>query len=192
MKRKLLAALLGLDLATCVSAEPIVFVETGYSKLNVKVADVKLNDNNLAFTIGGGYRFEDINLRLLADYSYYGQAKGSYKDDANTFGTIKTKVSGLGVSAILDIPADQDLTTYLGVRFSANHIDYSENGKDEGDAFTEKSNHRKFGYGLLLGARYTYSRNWDAHLGVEFNNIPKFDNVRIRQFGIKLGTSYRF
>lgn len=50
----------------------------------------------------------------------------------------------------------------------------------------------KFGYGALVGASYDLMPNLALDVAAEYNILGKFDDVKVKQYGVKAGLRYTF
>lgn len=141
------------------------------------------------------------------DYTYYGNVddhRRLYDEDGYTESKDELKIRGVGVSALYDIDLQSNIKPYVGVRLSSNKIKMksSDTGvykRNDGTIFnalekekdvTETST--KFGYGALVGASYDLMPNLALDVAAEYNILGKFDDVKVKQYGVKAGLRYTF
>ncbi|OOF58749.1 opacity family porin [Rodentibacter myodis] len=195
MKKSLLALAIGaLAVASTANAGWYVQGDLGYSKVKSSGGDIgDFNKSKFTPSLAVGYKYG--NWRFALDYTNYGKIEESYADQ-NEVSTEKLKTYGLGLSAIYDIELNSPFKPYVGVRLSQNFFDDKydsstmENGAIVREHISEKEN--KFGYGVLAGVSYNFSPNWAVNGGIEYNRLGKFDDVKINQYGAKVGIRYEF
>ena len=206
MKKLLVVALGTLVLASTAQAEWYVQGNLGYSKIKTSgLEDGELNKSKVTPSVAVGYKLGDI--RLAVDYTYYGNVddhRRLYDEDGYTESKDELKIRGVGVSALYDIDLQSNIKPYVGVRLSSNKIKMksSDTGvykRNDGTIFnalekekdvTETST--KFGYGALVGASYDLMPNLALDVAAEYNILGKFDDVKVKQYGVKAGLRYTF
>ncbi|OOF69452.1 opacity family porin [Rodentibacter caecimuris] len=191
MKKSLLALAIGtLAVASSASANWYVQGDLGYSKVKSSLGDLgDFSKSKFTPSLAVGYKHGD--WRFALDYTNYGKIEESYADQYEV-STEKLKIYGLGLSAIYDIDVNSAFKPYVGVRLSQNFFDvkYDSFTATERQHISEKEN--KFGYGVLAGVSYNFTPNWAVNGGIEYNRLGKFDNVKINQYGAKVGIRYEF
>lgn len=198
MKKSLLALAIGaLAVASTANANWYVQGDLGYSKVKSSGGDLgDFNKGKFTPSLAVGYRLGD--WRLALDYTHYGKIEESYADDWEV-STESLKIYGLGFSAIYDIDLGNELLKpYVGLRLSQNFFDSKNeamvrSSSGQGymrESISEKEN--KFGYGVLAGVSYNFAPNWAVNGGVEYNRLGKFEDVKVNQYGAKVGIRYEF
>lgn len=196
MKKSLLALAIGaLAVATTASANWYVQGDLGYSKVKSSGSDIgDLNKSKFTPSIAVGYKAGD--WRFALDYTHYGKLEESYSDEFEVSNE-SLKIYGLGLSAIYDIEINSIVKPYVGLRLSQNFFDSKYNGigvgpNGQATRTYESEKENKFGYGAVAGVSYNFTPNWVLNGGVEYNRLGKFDNVKVNQYGAKVGIRYEF
>ncbi|OOF66235.1 opacity family porin [Rodentibacter sp. Ppn85] len=195
MKKSLLALAIGtLVVASSASANWYVQGDLGYSKVKSSLGDLgDFSKSKFTPSLAVGYKHGD--WRFALDYTNYGKIEESY---ANRYevSTEKLKIYGLGLSAIYDIDVNSAFKPYVGVRLSQNFFDAKHDSSSTMNGVTTRENisnkENKFGYGVLAGVSYNFTPNWAVNGGIEYNRLGKFDDVKINQYGAKVGIRYEF
>lgn len=206
MKKSLLALAIGaLAVASTANANWYVQGDLGYSKIKTS-GDVDLSKSKFTPSLAVGYKLG--NTRFALDYTYYGKSSvselGSYDGPDANGGHIRLtgaekselKVNSFGFSAIYDIDLNSPIVPYVGARLSYNTFKYDSHfyASNGTDSYTESNSSKdhKFGYGVLAGVSYNFTPNWAINGGIEYNRLGKFDDVKINQYGAKVGIRYEF
>ncbi|MFC1055872.1 opacity family porin [Pasteurella multocida] len=203
MKKSVFILALGTLCAATASANFYVQGDLGTSKIKWSFEDGKVNKSGFSPSLAVGYKFTDFRLAL--DYTRYSAIKYGY-DNEEEFNNVfvsangKVRTDAFGLSAIYDINLNSPLTPYVGARIAANRVSLKENGTErrvEGSNSTiiktsEDTRKTKMGYGVLAGVSYKLTDSFVANAGVEYNYLGKFDEVKLRQYGAKLGLRYEF
>ncbi|HDR1024686.1 TPA: outer membrane beta-barrel protein [Pasteurella multocida] len=203
MKKSVFVLALGTLCAATASANFYVQGDLGTSKIKWSFEDGKVNKSGFSPSLAVGYKFTDFRLAL--DYTRYSAIKYGY-DNEEEFNNVfvsangKVRTDAFGLSAIYDINLNSPLTPYVGARIAANRVSLKENGTErrvEGSNSTiiktsEDTRKTKMGYGVLAGVSYKLTDSFVANAGVEYNYLGKFDEVKLRQYGAKLGLRYEF
>lgn len=216
MKKIVIAAAIA-TLSTTAFAQHYVQGDVGYSKLELKIDNIKAKDNATSYTIAAG---KDMgNIRYQVDYTNFGnfenrgEEKGSLAvvgSGMNAVGSsawINTaKAQSLGASVIYDFQTVSGLTPYAGVRVGVNQLNYENtsslaiNNPPTGIAVTSNSvsgKQIKVGAGALAGVQYAINPQLVLDVGVEYNHLGKFknnilDKTAFNQYGAKVGVRYNF
>ena len=199
MKKTALAIVLGaLAFSTTASANWYVEGNLGYSKLKTSgLAVEEFNDSTFSPSLAVGYKIND--WRFAVDYTYYGKADQSYSvtySGGSVNGDAELKAYGLGVSAYYDFDLHSALKPYVGVRLATNYIKADENFVETAgsarysDSASESKT--KLGYGAVIGATYNFAPHWDLNVAAEYNRLGKVEDVKINQYGAKVGIRYTF
>ncbi|EEV24989.1 porin opacity type [Actinobacillus minor 202] len=170
----------------------------GYSKVKTSgLAYSELNDSAFTPSVAVGYRLND--LRFALDYTHYGKASDSYvvnADDSVISNNFDLKIQSVGFSALYDIDLGSSLKPYVGVRLALNKIKENSNYTEVSTGYTERGSesesYTKVGYGAVLGATYDLTPNWAVNANIEYNRLGKVDDVKINQYGTKIGVRYSF
>lgn len=203
MKKSVFVLALGTLCAATASANFYVQGDLGTSKIKWSFEDGKVNKSGFSPSLAVGYKFTDFRLAL--DYTRYSAIKYGY-DNEEEFNNVfvsangKVRTDAFGLSVIYDINLNSPLTPYVGARIAANRVSLKENGTErrvEGSNSTiiktsEDTRKTKMGYGVLAGVSYKLTDSFVANAGVEYNYLGKFDEVKLRQYGAKLGLRYEF
>lgn len=196
MKKLLLAALLASTSSLAFANGIYVQGDVGYSKLEFK-DEVKLKENATSFRVAVGKDAGDV--RYQADYTHFGKVddKDEYSDNfVNYKDELELKVNSLGLSAVYDFAPVSGVTPYAGARLGVNQVDadydYTETraGIVSRDSGSEKET--KVGAGVLAGVQYAFTPNLALDAGVEYNYLGKFDELKVNQYGAKVGLRYNF
>ncbi|OBX00161.1 opacity family porin [Gallibacterium genomosp. 1] len=202
MKKLLVVALGALALASTAQAEWYVQGNLGYSKIKTSgLEDGNLNKSKATPSVAIGYKLGDIRLAL--DYSHYGNINDHYRlYDANgyTEGKNEFKIHGVGFSALYDIDLQSNIKPYVGVRVASNKVKSSSSSvykQNNGGTYNQvekdaSESSTKFGYGALVGASYDLMPNLALDVAAEYNILGKFDDVKVKQYGVKAGLRYTF
>ncbi|MEH8131193.1 opacity family porin [Gallibacterium anatis] len=202
MKKLLVVALGALALASTAQAEWYVQGNLGYSKIKTSgLEDGELNKSKVTPSVAVGYKLGDI--RLAVDYTYYGNVddhRRLYDEDGYTESKDELKIRGVGVSALYDIDLQSNIKPYVGVRVASNKVKSSSssvykqnNGRTYNQVEKDASeSSTKFGYGALVGASYDLMPNLALDVAAEYNILGKFDDVKVKQYGVKAGLRYTF
>lgn len=203
MKKTALAILFGaFAVATSANAAWYAQADLGYSK--VKTSNLEFGDLNKGTfypAVAVGYDFGD--WRLAADYTHYGNIKSSYSYaelGSTASGTSSLKVTGLGISAIYDFNINSQFVPYAGIRLSQNLLNIKDSsiststqlGSTVTTVANESEKKTRTGYGIVAGAQYQLAPNWLFNAGVEYNQLGKIDNVKVKQYGLKAGIRFNF
>lgn len=199
MKKTVLAILFGaFAVASTANANWYAQADLGYSKVktsNLALGD--LNDGTFNPALAVGYDFGD--WRLAVDYSHYGKINGSYRySEAGsvTTGNSSLRVTGLGVSAIYDFNINSAFSPYVGVRLAQNLLSVKDSSTtvSSGTIIHDSESEKKTrtGYGIVAGAQYQLAPNWLFNAGVEYNQLGKIDNMKVKQYGLKAGIRFNF
>ncbi|MEH8030394.1 opacity family porin [Gallibacterium anatis] len=202
MKKLLVVALGALALASTAQAEWYVQGNLGYSKIKTSgLEDGELNKSKVTPSVAVGYKLGDI--RLAVDYTYYGNVddhRRLYDEDGYTESKDELKIRGVGVSALYDIDLQSNIKPYVGVRVASNKVKSSSssvykqnNGRTYNQVEKDASeSSTKLGYGALVGASYDLMPNLALDVAAEYNILGKFDDVKVKQYGVKAGLRYTF
>lgn len=154
--------------------------DVGYSKLEFK-DDEKISDSNPSFRIALG---KDVGvMRYAVDYTNYGNIKEVDED-----GFHKLKTHSIGFSGMYDFPAVWGFTPYVGGRVGVNRLEHD--WKDvEGVGSIDKT---KVGIGVLAGAQYSLNDKMTVDAGIDYNYMGKVDDVKVNEYGAKVGLRYKF
>ena len=206
MKKSLLALAIGaLAVASTANANWYVQGDLGYSKIKAS-GDSDFNKNKFTPSVAVGYKLG--NTRFALDYTYYGKFTESSEgmvETGNAAGNHivlkgtdrdELKINSFGFSAIYDIDLNSEFVPYVGARLSYNTFKldnnfYATNGATSYRESNSAKEH-KFGYGVLAGVSYNFAPNWAVNGGVEYNRLGKFDDVKVNQYGAKVGIRYEF
>ena len=207
MKKSLLALAIGaLAVASTANANWYVQGDLGYSKIKTSGDDSDFNKSKFTPSLAVGYKLG--NTRFALDYTYYGKSSsselGTY-DGPDASGNhisltgvdrSELKINSFGLSAIYDIDLDLPVVPYVGARLSYNTFKYDSNfyASNGTNSYRESDSQKdhKFGYGVLAGVSYNFAPNWAVNGGVEYNRLGKFDDVKVNQYGAKVGIRYEF
>ncbi|OOF39695.1 hypothetical protein BKK49_07565 [Rodentibacter rarus] len=207
MKKSLLALAIGaLAVVSTANANWYVQGDLGYSKIKSSGDDTNFSKNKFTPSLTVGYKLS--NTRFALDYTYYGKSShselSSY-DGADLTGAhihltgpekSELKLNSFGFSAIYDIDLNSPIVPYIGARLSYNTFKfdrhfYATNGTDSYSESNSLKEH-KFGYGVLAGVSYNFAPNWAVNGGIEYNRLGKFNDVKVNQYGAKVGLRYEF
>ncbi|MDO4431215.1 MAG: OmpW family outer membrane protein [Lonepinella koalarum] len=199
MKKTLLAVLFGaFAVASTANANWYAQADLGYAKVktsNLNLGD--LNEGTFNPAIAVGYDFGD--WRLAVDYSHYGKINNSYRytDASSTVtGSSSLRVTGLGVSAIYDFNINSAISPYVGVRLAQNLLNIQDSSTEVAGStvthYNEKEKKTRTGYGIVAGAQYQLAPNWLFNAGVEYNQLGKVEDVKVKQYGLKAGIRFNF
>ncbi|MFY1026837.1 opacity family porin [Actinobacillus seminis] len=197
MKKTVLAILMGAlaFASTTVSANWYVQGDLGISKIKSSGAENGgLSEKEFAPSISVGYRF--VDWRLALDYTYYGKSDYSFGAN-NSFGKGDLKVNSFGLSAIYDINLNTAIKPYIGARIALNNVKWNEylveeNSNGQTTRSSDSDNTGKFGFGGFVGATYEFYPNWSLNGALEYNRLAKINDVKINQYGAKVGLRYEF
>ena len=196
MKKTVLAILMGAFAlaSTTASANWYVQGDLGVSKIKSSGADNgEISENKFSPSVSVGYRF--VDWRLALDYTYYGKSDYDFGVD-NGIGNGDIKVNSFGLSAIYDINLNTTIKPYIGARIALNDVKWNEhameniNGQILKSSDSDSSN--KFGYGGFVGATYEFYPSWSLNGAIEYNRLAKINDVKINQYGAKVGVRYEF
>ena len=189
MKKTLLTLALGaFAMASTASANWYVQGDLGYSKTEVD-ANVKLKDSGFEPRLSVGYKLQDFRLAL--DYTHYQDVKESYYING-VRGNAKTRIRGVGFSAIYDIPVQSALKPYVGARLAVNHLKLNDNYNNHGIIGHNSYEETSVGFGAVLGATYPLAPNLKLNVGAEYNRLGKVDSTDVNNYGAKVGLRYEF
>lgn len=199
MKKTALAVILGaLTFSTVASANWYVEGNLGYSKLKTSGLAVKeFNDSSFSPSLAVGYKIND--WRFALDYTHYGKTDQNYtyiEQDSTTVSNEELKVYGFGLAAYYDFDLQSAIKPYVGARIATNYIkldvssvETSANGIDRN---SESDSSTKLGYGAVVGISYNFAPKWDLNAALEYNRLGKVEDVKINQYGAKVGVRYSF
>lgn len=199
MKKTALALVLGaLTFSTAASANWYVEGNLGYSKLKTSgLAVEEFNDSTFSPSLAVGYKIND--WRFAVDYTYYGKADQGYKvnySGGSVAGDAELKVYGFGLAAYYDINLNSNIKPYVGARIATNYVKLDETNVETTAVSTERESisesSTKVGYGAVVGATYNFAPKWDLNAALEYNRVAKVDDVKINQYGAKVGVRYSF
>lgn len=195
MKKTTLAVALGALLFSGVaSANWYVEGNAGYSRLKTSGLDFdEISDGSFSPSVAVGYKIND--WRFALDYTYYGKGDDNYGwSEGSRYGSGETEVKayGFGVSAYYDFDLNTALKPYVGVRLSANHIKVNDDFNEVSDYFHYSDSDTEFGYGAVVGVTYNLAPSWDLNVAAEYNRLGEVDDVKLNQYGAKIGVRYTF
>ncbi|WP_273395897.1 opacity family porin [Actinobacillus porcinus] len=199
MKKTALAIVLGvLTFSTAASANWYVEGDVGYSKVKTSGLAVKeINDSSFSPSVAVGYKIND--WRFALDYTHYGKADQSYtyiEQDSTTVGNEELNVYGFGVAAYYDFNLQSAIKPYVGARVATNYVKLEGSSVERtstGISRTSDSDSAtKLGYGAVVGATYNFAPKWDLNAALEYNHLGKVEDVKINQYGAKVGVRYSF
>lgn len=194
-------------LAVCVSANANVYVQgdLGISKLKLKGSEGSESKTKFSPSLSVGYDFGAFRAAL--DYTHYAKSTfseyervvdGNYIYEANDEG--KWKFDSIGISGFYDFDLNSSVTPFVGARLSLNKAKVTYTSTDTtttlGQTFvvrdSESFSKTKVGYGVIAGADIKLTDNLSAVGSVEYNYLGKFDDLKVHQYGAKIGLRYSF
>ncbi|UTO04551.1 opacity family porin [Moraxella sp. FZLJ2107] len=203
MKKIVLATAIA-ALSTAASAQYYVQGDVGYSKLEAKADGVKTKDNATSYGIAVGT--DTGNVRYQADYTNFGKIEE--KGSEGTAGVVgydeweaTLKAQSLGLSAIYDFQTVSGFTPYAGVRVGINQLKLDDNYSTytimPDGTYTTLSGNESFkktqvGAGVLAGVQYAINPQLAVDAGVEYNYLGKVEDIKLNQYGAKVGLRYNF
>ncbi|TCP93317.1 opacity protein-like surface antigen [Cricetibacter osteomyelitidis] len=188
MKKTLLAVVLGtLTIATTANANWYVQGDLGVSKTEIQDADIK--KTHFEPRISVGYKLQDFRLAL--DYTHYKNLTDNY-GIAGVKGNSETKIRGIGLSAIYDIPVEISVKPYVGVRLAINRLELEDNYIENSTANYDSYKETGLGYGAVVGVQYPLIQNLHLNAGLEYNRLGKIDDAKVNNYGAKVGLRYDF
>lgn len=178
----------------------------GLSKLEIKIDDEKIKDNNTGYSVALG---KDLGaIRYQVDYTDFGKytetgSDGDLSIVGNDEWTATLKAQSLGASAIYDFkPVFGGLTPYAGLRLGINQLKAEDKGRASTiDATTnqqtlisyyESEKKTKVGVGVLAGVQYAFNPKLALDAGVEYHHLGKVEDWKFNQYGVKVGLRYNF
>ncbi|WP_032093668.1 MULTISPECIES: opacity family porin [Pasteurellaceae] len=189
MKKSLLAIVIAASgVAATAQANWYVEGDLGYSKIKTSGLHYgEINKSKFTPSVIVGYKF--VDWRLAADYTHYGKSEYSYGGVGNG----ELKIHSFGFSAIYDLNLNTDLKPYIGVRLASNLVKVDEFYRaGNGNVYSYSEDSTRFGYGAFAGAAYQLAPNWALTGTVEYNRLGKVNDVKINQYGAKVGLRYTF
>ncbi len=192
MRKSLLAIVIAASaVASTAAANWYVEGDLGYSKIKTSGSNYgEINKSKFTPSVSVGYKF--VDWRLAADYTHYGKSEYSYSGNG-VVGNGEMKIQGFGLSAIYDLHLNTDLQPYIGVRLSSNVVELDEHyRRGNSTVYAHSEDTAKFGYGAFAGASYQLAPDWALTGTVEYNRLGKIDDVKINQYGAKVGLRYTF
>lgn len=199
MKKTALALVLGaLTFSTVASANWYVEGNLGYSKLKTSgLAVEEFNDSTFSPSLAVGYKIND--WRFAVDYTYYGKVDQGYSvayTGGRVDGDAELKAYGFGFATYYDFNLQSDIKPYVGARIATNYVKLNDHYVETIDnsrySDSDSDSTTKFGYGAVVGATYNFAPKWDVNAAVEYNRVAKVDDVKINQYGAKVGVRYSF
>ncbi len=187
MKKTTLAMTLGALLFSGVaSANWYVEGDAGYSRLKTSGGlPSSVSDGSFSPSVAVGYKIND--WRFALDYTYYGKGDEDFGAGEN-----EVKAYGFGLAAYYDFDLGTSLTPYLGARISANHIKVNSDFNNVSDYFHFSNSNTEFGYGGIIGVTYNFAPSWDLNVAAEYNRLGEVNDVKVNQYGAKIGVRYTF
>ncbi|OOS08385.1 outer membrane autotransporter barrel domain-containing protein [Moraxella cuniculi DSM 21768] len=166
----------------------------GYSKLQAKEAGAKFKDSNPSFTIAVGK--DTGNVRYVGDYTYFGKLENNEQLNAGFF-KAELSAQSVGFSAIYDFQPVSGFTPYVGGRLGLNYLRLKNEARANNGTVAASLDSKKAqaGAGVLAGVQYSINPQLAVDAGVEYNYLGKVgsnDQVKLDQYGAKLGLRYNF
>lgn len=100
------------------------------------------------------------------------------------------------MAAYYDINLNSNIKPYVGARIATNYVKLDETNVETTAVSTERESisesSTKVGYGAVVGATYNFAPKWDLNAALEYNRVAKVDDVKINQYGAKVGVRYSF
>lgn len=191
MKKTTLAmALTALVFSGVASANWYIEGDAGYSRLRTSGGlSSKISDGSFSPSIAVGYKIND--WRFALDYTYYGKGDEDFGGLGGS-GENEVKAYGLGLAAYYDFNIGTVLTPYVGARISANHIKVNREFNRASDYFHFSNSNTEFGYGGIVGVTYNFAPSWDLNVAAEYNRLGEVRDVKVNQYGAKVGVRYTF
>ncbi|MDO4450846.1 MAG: opacity family porin [Moraxella sp.] len=113
----------------------------------------------------------------------------------------EVKAQSIGLTGIYDFPTISNMVTpYAGVRVGVNRLKGEIAGTAtivyEGDRYSEtvveSAKKTKVGVGVLAGIQHAITPNLAVDVGAEYNYLGKVEDVKVEQYGGKVGLRYNF
>lgn len=204
MKKLLAVAISALAISSTATANWYVQGDLGYSKTKFKDSNDNVSMTSFSPTLAVGYKINE--LRFALDYTYYGKDKFSYIESsipdspntpvAHTQVNLNVKAQGFGVSTFYDFDLNSPIKPYIGFRLSLNDLKINgsyigfSNGTRHDSASSQS--YTKFGYGVLAGVSYPLINNLSLDGGVQLQRLASANNIKVNQYGMKIGLRYEF
>lgn len=162
----------------------------GYSKLQAKEAGAKFKDSNPSFTIAVGK--DTGNVRYVGDYTYFGKLENNKQ--LNEGFKAQLSAQSVGFSAIYDFQPVSGFTPYVGGRLGLNYLRLENETRANNGTVVASLDSKKAqaGAGVLAGVQYSINPQLAVDAGVEYNYLGKVEEVKVDQYGAKLGLRYNF
>lgn len=196
MKKLLLATLLA-GVSTLAFASPSNLYIQGdvlASRLEAKEDGFKDKDKLTGARVAVGT--DAGAVRYVADYTYFGKLKHSENHKNGDYDRVNVQIQSLGASAIYDFQTVSGFAPYAGVRLGVNHLKatWSERDTIGNQVITDSGSVKRTraGIGAVAGVQYHVSPNIAVDGGVEYNHLGKISDVKLNQYGAKVGVRYNF
>ncbi|MFC0820989.1 opacity family porin [Moraxella marmotae] len=164
----------------------------GVSKLEAKEDGDKFKKNQTGFTLAVG---KDTGaVRYVGDYTYFGKIKNDVVVSPTDYHHAKLVAHSLGLSAIYDFDNQSAFTPYAGARLGVNVLKLDTNSRYNASYSSLDERKTNVGAGVLAGVQYAVNPNLAVDAGVEYNYLGKVgnDDVKVNQYGAKVGLRYNF
>lgn len=130
---------------------------------------------------------EDVNLDAIENPKLSAKAE--------------VKAHSVGLTAVRDFKiGTSPVTPYAGVRVGVNRLEgkvsanasVTYEGDDYGISESHGAKTTKMGAGVLAGIQYNITPAVVVDVGAEYNYLGKFHDVKVDQYGAKVGLRYNF
>lgn len=179
--------------------------DLGYSQLNFTTLGQKYKQGNFNQRLSLGYNLTP-SFDFAIDITKLNDVEVSSKQKINSYTTAElnpqVKAKSVGVKLTYHEPFQdiEGLSSYAGLGLSYNFIKIRQHVKTNSvlvnktiyREYDNLKNYRKTSFILLAGLNYKLSNNVSLNANIEYEQLGKFSNVRVKQFGGKLGLKYQF
>ncbi|MDO4894724.1 opacity family porin [Moraxella sp.] len=184
--------------------------DVGYSHINAKHTGETVKEGDVAFRVALGRTYG--NTRYAVDYTRFGGAeKRVYSAKTVAAGEMPfvpagtytlensndVEVHSVGVSAYYDFAKMNQFTPYVGARLGVNRLshDIGEDlhiGGEDYDISGHSINKTQVGAGVSAGVQYEINPALTLDVGAEYNHFGKVEDIKVHQYGAKVGLRYNF
>lgn len=194
-KQVLVAAFLAVIAVPSMASDFYLVAELGQGKLDVDAEDYSVSKTETAFSLGGGYKFNDI-LALEVAYRSLGTFNEGESVDLGGGDSVssssETDVYSLQASLVAQFSLNDAAAFYgrLGVGSLKAESDYEVTMVEDGETNSESGSESDSATKVVFGGGFKYSLSQAVALRAEYNQYADWDDATLSS--IVLGLTYQF